>query len=206
MELETALKKLGELTQKNAEQEAELVTLRKHKADLEADLGNAREAKKAAESERDELKSKVPTENSLVLGPSDAKRWKAYNDLGEPETLSKAIADAKETEKRLWQKERDDAIREAGYDPVLLSPHLGDASFKTVAEGDKKKVVVSFKDGDKDVETPFGEWATSRGLDSRLDRMRLEGESAPTGRGDLTPPASDYVGDYLKRKEAKHGN
>jgi hypothetical protein len=98
-----------------------------------------------AEQQVAELRTKLPKEGSVILGPEDGKAWAAYQALGKPEDLTKAVAERDEFRSKVadheWDRANTAVAEAAGVKPSVL---------KTLAKRDRAEFVVKDEPDPKD--------------------------------------------------------
>lgn len=179
LNLEEALEQLGTLKGKVGSLESEVETLRGHKGTLEADLAKAKQRYKDAETERDDLRAKVPANESVTLTKADAERWQAYTALGKVDEVKAALERVTTLETEKAQADREATIRTAGYDPKKLGRLIGSNALKVEGEGDALKVSVTIDDKD----TLLDEWAEAEGISDLVNVARLDPSTRPAAMG-----------------------
>lgn len=127
-------------------------------AELENRNYQLRESNRTIGLERDALKGKAAPDGAVVLTADQAKLWEAYQGLGKPEDVTKALKDRDDAQTELGTFRRNAQIQQAaeahGYKATALGkiPSLAGKAIETrEIEADGQKVKRSFvKDGDKE--------------------------------------------------------
>jgi DNA-binding transcriptional MerR regulator len=104
---------------------------------------------------------------SVVLKGDDAKRWAAYQDLGDPAEVRKALKAAAEGAAELADRRTAEVAHRAakahGYRPTLLAKLVKADGITLVVEdakdADGKPVAVAFVKGEGDSKTPLDDYA-----------------------------------------------
>ncbi len=185
--IEEALEQLGTLKGKVGPLEAEVNTLRGHKERLETDLSKAKTRAGEAETERDDLRTKVPANESVTLTKADAERWQAYTALGKVDEVKAALERVSTLETEKAQADRETNIRKAKYDPKKLGRLIGSNALKVEGEGDNLKVSITVDD--KDI--ALDEWAEAEGISDLVNVARLDPNTRPAAmpQAGKRPPA-----------------
>lgn len=116
-------------------------------AELFVDNYNVREQNR-------QLKQQQPAQGAVVLSPEDAKKWKAYQELGDPAELKTQLATAAETKARLDKAERDAVITKAAEGLNWKAPVLVD---RVTVSGITVVLKEETVDGEK-VQVPYATW------------------------------------------------
>ncbi|MBA2525665.1 MAG: hypothetical protein H0V18_07780 [Pyrinomonadaceae bacterium] len=138
--------------------------------------------KRALKAEAEELKTKIPAADAVVLTPAQASDYDEYKALGKADELKKRLDNHATQEQEISELKQKDVLREVAdlHDfklSVLLDRDKAagglEISFKE-SKGDKVALV---KDGDKD--TPLTEYAETHWADYMPS---LKAEQAPQPR------------------------
>lgn len=166
--LEEALTELGILKGKVGPLEGERDRLLGHKERLETDLGKAKTRAETAESERDDLKTKVPSDGAVTLSKVDAERWRVLkaraDELGGVDKLEAKVARANELETKEAKRERKESLKQHGFNPSVFDAIAEGNPYRVEEKDDAKVVYLTV--GDAEVE--LGEYA---GKNDRADLM-----------------------------------
>jgi hypothetical protein len=147
------------------------------------------------------LKEAQPKDGSVILSPEDAKKWKAYNDLGqEPKDIKKALDEfptLQKTNKELSAMEHIRDLADIGLDGQKLKVSVlkdqiltkfPDAEFRFATEKDKdgKEVRNAYiKPTTDGQETTFSDFA-AQNLSDYLPALKVTAEQTPAPIG-MTP-------------------
>lgn len=173
------------LRRKNAEQKAELETLR----------------------------GKAPPTGALVLSADDAKAWEAYTAIGKPDDLTKAVTDRDAAQTELATLRRNAQLAAAaeahGYKAAALSklPSLAgkEVIIKDVTEGEATAKRAFVKDGT--TETGLAEYITAHDPEllpalsaDATERNKAGGTPYPAQQGNGGRPAANNPAQtYIKK-------
>jgi hypothetical protein len=131
-------------------------------SERENDNYDLREKNRQLKQELDEAKKKLVPDGAVVLTGDDAAAWAAYQKLGKPGDLEKALGERDAASQELTSLKRMDAVRKAAAaeklnpDALAALPNLPDLIIKDVKE-DKETVQRVFVKTDAG-EQPIREW------------------------------------------------
>lgn len=168
-------------------------------AELYSQTYGLREDRRNLRKQVEELKAKVPQENSVVLTAEEAKAWETYRELGKPDEIRTSLDNAKK-DRRAALASR--AASTHGYNPEVLERLLADNA--EIIEGDKGedgKPVYKVKVGDTTKtlsELAESDWKPF--MKSLLDNGKPEGRPAVGQPGGARESGkADYISDYVSK-------
>ena len=168
--------------------QAEIRTLQGKIDTLESDNFKAREARRSAERERDELKDKVPADGSVVVSKQDAADLASYRELGKLDKVKGDLESSKTALADVARLQRSQNVSDAAgtkYNRKALETFLpADATVVKDGEGDKAAWVV--KQGD--TATALDAWVKTTEQEFGVP---LTLKSSSVGGGSNPPPAAD---------------
>lgn len=104
-----------------------------------------RQQRRDLRKERDDLKAKLPADGTLVLTKEQAAEWEAYQKLGKPTDIEKAVTEGKTAAEQVAKQARADqvakAAKDVGFNPEVLTQltelHGLTITSQTIKVGDK---------------------------------------------------------------------
>lgn len=133
-------------------------------AELLDDNHSYREKNRQLKADLEAAQKLAPAEGSLVLSKEQAAAWEAYQKLGKPEELERAVTDGKATGAELAELRRKDALRAAAAaeglnaDALLALPNLPPITLEDVKDGEAtvKRAFVTPEGGSKTALRDYG--------------------------------------------------
>lgn len=133
-------------------------------AEFQEDNYQLREKNRQLKADLDAAAKRVPADGAVVLSADDAKAWDAYQKLGTPADVEKAVTDGKTSGEKLAALERNESVRAAAAaeqlnaDALLALPNLPAITLKDVKDGEAtvKRAFVTIEGGQETALRDFG--------------------------------------------------
>lgn len=205
MELEAALKRIGDLTEENGNLKSEKKTLSSERDSLLANKekieGQLHAQKEKAREYKEKLDTAVP-EGSVLLSKEDAVRWENLKTVENPEALAAQVVTLQGELATAYGDVTDAALNSAGYTNPLMRTLLKEVRARTNAEGKlellKGGKAITLEDFAKDVNVTVEHLNALKGEVTPL---------APQGPGgNAASGKPNYVKDFIAKERGDSGN
>lgn len=178
-----------------------------------------RERIRQLEKEVEKTKGQLPKEGEVVLSGKDLEAWKAYQALGDPETVKKLQGELNDTKAALGALQKEQVLRDvaevSGYKFQVLR-NLGaelDYEIREVEQDGKKAKGVFVKNGDGQTK-PLADYAQEKWTDFLPALKPAETQAPPQPAGTRFPtqnpgspaPQKNLVDDFISETQAARKN
>ena len=161
-----------------------------------------RDQRRELRAEVEDLKKKIPSEDTVILTDDEVKLWKSYQELGKPEDLKKTSSKIVELQGELDKRDRKDELTRvagiSGFKPSVffdLAESKGLATEIREIEVDGEKVeraFVKFASDEKGAMLPMSEFVDSQLADYKpsliVEDKGDDGRPFPNMRPGGKPP------------------
>ena len=158
----------------------------------EAENKTFRDTVKTLESERDDVKQKLPADGSFVLGKADAERWNSYTALGKLDEVTAKVKGYGDLEAKEQRRTREDGIKALGFKPSIFELIAEGNPYRTEGEGEDRKVFVTVDDKEQELTARASELDRSDLLGVMGLAQSSETPKVPTPTGAGTRTAGEF--------------